>query len=189
MYHLLEFFEGDGDLLLLTIDAVSNFVIGHLFVTKDKGEWDLLNNRLPHAVAKFLVVAADLASDAFGGQDVTKLLRVFAMDLAIDWEEVHLNWGKEGWEGTAEVLGDDADESFNRTEDDAVEHDRHDLLAVLVNVVAVESLWEVDVKLDGAALPGSAHAVLEFEVEFWTIEGTIFWIDGVFVTARFASSG
>ena len=70
-----------------------------------------------------------------------------------------------------------------------MEHDRHDLIAVLVNVVAVESLWEVDIKLDGAALPGSAHAVLEFEVEFWTIESTVFWIDGVFVSARFASGG
>lgn len=111
------------------------------------------------------------------------------MDLAIDWEDVDLDWGKEGWEGTAEVLGDDADESLNRTEDDAVEHDRHDLLAVLVDVVAVESLWEVDIKLDGSALPGSAHAVFEFEVELWTIESAIFWINGVFVSARFASGG
>lgn len=111
--HLLEFLKGDGDLLLLTIDAVGNFVIGHLFVAKDKGEWDLLNDRLPHSVAKLLVVAADFASDAFRGQDVIKLLRIFAMDLAIDWEKVHLNWGKEGWEGTTEVLGDDADESLD----------------------------------------------------------------------------
>ena len=187
--HLLEFLEGDGDLLLLTIDTIGDFVVGHLFVAKDKGEWDLSDDRLSHAVAKLLVVAADLASDALRGHDVTKLLRVFAMDLAIDWEEVDLDWGKEGWEGTAEVLGDDADESLDGTEDDAVEHDRHDLLTVLVYVVAVESLWEVDVKLDGSTLPGSAHAVLEFEVELWTIESAIFWVDGIFVSARLASSG
>ena len=187
--HLLEFLEGDGDLLLLTVDTVSDFVVLNLFVTDDKGEWNLFDDRLPHTVAKLLVVGIDFASDSFFPHDIGDLFGVFSVDLAIDWEDVDLDWGKEGWEGTAEVFGDDADESLNGAKDDAVEHDRHDLLTILVYVVAVEPLWEVDVKLNGSALPGSAHAVLEFEVELWTIESTVFWVDAIFMSARLASSG
>ena len=42
-------------------------------------------------------------------------------------------------------------------------------------------MGEVDVKLDRSALPGSTHRITEFEVELWSIEGPIAFVDTVFV--------
>jgi len=48
---------------------------------------------------------------------------------------------------------------------------------------------EVDVELNGAALPSPAHAVLQFEVEFRAIESAIARIDRIFVAGVLAGLG
>lgn len=40
-------------------------------------------------------------------------------------------------------------------------------------VLQIETLGELEVELDGSALVGSFEGVLDSDVDFWTVEGTV----------------
>jgi len=111
------------------------------------------------------------------------------MEGRVDGQDVALNRSEPSREGAAIVLGDDADEAFDGTEDDTVKHDRFFLLAVLIDVIAAEAVRQVDVELNGATLPSATHRILEFEVKFRAIEGAVARVDFVAVAAVFAGLG
>ena len=115
-------------------------------------------------------------------------MRVFPLAFGQDGEDPRLDWRKPSRESPAVILGEDADEALNRAKDDPVEHNRLDLLPVLVDVIAAEAMGEVDVKLDGPALPGSVHRVLQLEVELRPVEGPVAGVNLVFVARMLAGS-
>src|SRR4051812_5321595 len=68
------------------------------------------------------------------------------------------------------MLDQDADESLERAENGAVQHERMMLLAIGTDVGGIEPLWHLRVELQSAALPGAADRVLQMEFELGTIE-------------------
>ena len=54
----------------------------------------------------------------------------------------------------------------------AVDHDWPLLLALLIDVKHVKSLWKVEVKLHSGALPLAAKRVLDLDVDLGAVEGT-----------------
>jgi hypothetical protein len=100
-----------------------------------------------------------------------------------------LDRGQPSREGAAIVFDDDADEAFNRAEDDAVEHDRLDLLALFIDIVAAEAVREVHIELNRAALPSPAHRIAELEVELRAVEGAVARVDFVGMARIFAGLG
>ena len=77
------------------------------------------------------------------------------------------------------MLGQDADEALDGAEDHAVDHDGTMLLAVSAGVGQVETLGQVHIQLDGTALPGTAQAVGEVEVDLGAVESAVAFVDHV----------
>ena len=75
------------------------------------------------------------------------------------------------------VLEQDAGEALHRAEDGAVDHHRRLLLAVGVDVERAEPLRQVEVDLDGAALPVAADGVAQHVLELGAVEGALARID------------
>ena len=79
------------------------------------------------------------------------------------------------------MLGDDADESLDGTENDAVDHDRSVFLAVVTGIFDVETAGKLIVQLDRPALPGAVETVADMEVKLRTVECSVAGIDGIFL--------
>ena len=70
------------------------------------------------------------------------------------------------------ILGHDPEEPFQRAEDGAVDHDRSLAGAIGGHVFEVEAFGEIEVKLDGGALPQTANCVFDLQVDLGAVEGS-----------------
>ena len=77
------------------------------------------------------------------------------------------------------MLGDNADEALDGAEDNAVDHNRTVLLAVCAGVLKLETLGQLHIQLDGAALPGTADGVRQMEVQLRAVERAVALVDDV----------
>ena len=75
------------------------------------------------------------------------------------------------------MLGDDADEPLDGAEHHPVDHHGTMLLAVLAGVLQIEPLRQLGIQLDGAALPCTAKAVLNVEVQLRPVERAVALVD------------
>ena len=74
-----------------------------------------------------------------------------------DGHDLDLNGSEPSRERTGKVLGDNADKAFYRAEHDTVDHDGTVLFAVGADILKLKTLGKLHVKLDSAALPGTAE--------------------------------
>ena len=77
------------------------------------------------------------------------------------------------------MLGDNADEALDRAKYDAVDHDGAMLLAVGSDILKLESLGQLHIQLNGAALPRSSQAVLKMEVKLRAVERAVALVDNI----------
>ena len=82
-----------------------------------------------------------------------------------------LNGRQPRWEGAPVVLDEYAHEALQRTQKSAMNHIGLVLPAVLTDVGEPKALREVEVELNGRALPQAANGIANVDVDFWTIEG------------------
>lgn len=141
----LEFIQGNGDLILLAIDAIGDLAKFLFLVADDEGEGDLVHLRVAEAIPQLFVRIVKQDADTKILQFLFDLLRVIAMDFGVDRKQGDLGRGKPGREGATIVFDQDAKEALDRAEDDAVKHDRFDFLAVFIDIEAAEAVREVDV--------------------------------------------
>src|SRR3984957_6105929 len=71
------------------------------------------------------------------------------------------------------VLDQNADKPLQRAEHSPVQHDRGVLLAVLADVAGAEAPRQVEVHLQGAALPGAPDGTPKGELQLGAIEGAL----------------
>ncbi len=71
------------------------------------------------------------------------------------------------------MLDEHADEAFERAEDGAVQHHRALARVVFGDVAGVQALWQVRVVLQGTALPVTAEAVAQGELDLRAVEGAL----------------
>ena len=77
------------------------------------------------------------------------------------------------------MLDQDTDETLDGTEAYAVDHDRSVLLTVSADVLKLETLRKLEVKLDRTALPCSADRIYQMEVDLRAVESTVAFIDHI----------
>ena len=78
------------------------------------------------------------------------------------------------------MLDEDRHEALDGAEHHAVDHDRAVFLSVLAHIFEVEALRQLEVELNGAALPRPADAVFKVEVDLRAVEGAVALVDLVF---------
>ena len=94
-----------------------------------------------------------------------------------DRQNFYLYRCKPGRECTCEVLDQDSDETLNGTVNNTVDHDRTMFLSVSSCVFQFESLRQLEVKLDGTALPRSSDGVFQMEVDLRAIKCAVAFVD------------
>ena len=77
------------------------------------------------------------------------------------------------------MLDQDTDETLDGTEAYAVDHDRSVLLTVSADVLKLETLRKLEVKLDRTALPCSADRIYQMEVDLRTVECAVTFVDHI----------
>jgi hypothetical protein len=75
------------------------------------------------------------------------------------------------------VLEQDRGEPLQAPEDRVMDHHRPDSVALLIDVLSVEALWQNEVELESAALPLTPVAVAQQEFQLRAIEGAFAWLD------------
>ncbi len=103
------------------------------------------------------------------GELVQQLLRV-GLHLVGDRQHAHLFRSQPEGVITGVVLGHDPEEPFQRAEDGAVDHDRPLLAAISGDVVELEPFRQVEIQLDGGALPHPADGVFDLEIDLGAVE-------------------
>src|SRR5687767_12576659 len=88
-----------------------------------------------------------------------------------DREQEHLYRGEPEREGAAIMLDQHAEEALHRPEKGAVDHEGPVRAAVAAHIRDIELLRQVEVELDGGALPVSPDSVLDFQIDLGAIEG------------------
>ena len=88
-------------------------------------------------------------------------------------------------EGSREMLDQNADKPLNGTEYHPVNHDGTVLLAVGSVVFQFKPLRQLEVQLNGSALPGTANSVYQMEVDLGAVEGAVSFVDHIVQTQVF----
>ncbi len=83
------------------------------------------------------------------------------------------------------MLDEDSHEPFHGSEDHTVDDDRVVSLAVASHVLEAEPLGQLEVELDGSALPGPSDGIFKVEVELGSVERTVSLVDDVGDVHRF----
>ncbi len=94
-------------------------------------------------------------------------------------QDLDLAGGQPGGELALVLLDEHADEALEGAKAGAVNHDWALLGAVGVGVLELKALGQLEVELDGAALPGTAQAVLQVEVDLGAVEGAVAGVERV----------
>ena len=118
----------------------------------------------------FFVAVVGFDPEAGGFEFGFELFGVGEM-LFADGDEANLHGREPEREGTGIVLDEDAEESLERAEERAVDHDGLMTLAVFADVFELETRGEIEVELHGGELPEAAEDVDEFDVDFGAVEG------------------
>src|SRR5574344_10397 len=162
----------DGHLTLVTFLSLidrdklcSGFLLAH-----DEFVRNLLQFPLADLVAELFVGIVDFHADAGVHQLAFHLLRVIH-ELLGNRQHARLHRGEPQRKIAHVFLEQDAEEAFDGAEGRAVEHHRNVLLVVLADVFGAEALREVEVHLNGSALPVTAERILEREFELRAVEG------------------
>ena len=96
-----------------------------------------------------------------------------------DVEDTGLHRCEPQGEGPGVVLDEHADEAFQGPHQSAVNHDRLMVAVVGPGKVHLEAFRQVEVHLDGGALPGPAQLILDLDVDLRPVEDAFAGIDHI----------
>lgn len=88
-------------------------------------------------------------------------LAAWSLAVSVDRDDPCLHRGQPGREGAGRVLCEDAHEALDGAEYGPVDHDGPLLGVLPIHVLHLKALWEVEVQLDGGALPLAPDGVLQ----------------------------
>ena len=137
---------------------------------RDEGEGDLLLCRIADFLAETVVGQIDVDPDSRGSELGRDFLAV-GVEGFRNGDEPRLDRGEPGGEGSCVVLGEDADETFDRPEFRGVDHDRPSPRTVGGGVFQIETLGLVEVVLHRRHLPCAAQRVLDLHGDLWPVKG------------------
>lgn len=130
-------------------------------------------NALHRQLADFLV---DLLVRQVGVRANTGCLELQAhvarivIGIRHDGGDHRLHWRQPEGQAAGMVLDENAGEPLQRAEDGAMQHDRRVAVAVFADVLGIKAAGQVQVHLDGAALPVAADGIAQHELQLGAVE-------------------
>ena len=124
-----------------------------------------------------LVAAVNFGAEACfrqGGQDI---LGIFGVAVG-DGDDHGLHRGQPGRERAAVMLDQDAEEPLHGSQNGAMHHVGAAASSLVVLVGEVEALRQVEVELDGGALPSPAQGVGDVDVNLGAVESAAALVHG-----------
>ena len=138
----------------------------------------LLELSFTYLVADFLVSVVEMYSDSCLVELLCNLCAVIVERVRYG-KNLNLYGREPKRERACEMLCDNADESFDRAENNAVDHDGTMLFVVRAGVFKLESFGKLHIELNCTALPCSAETVGNVEVELRSVERAVALVDNV----------
>src|SRR5574341_344263 len=142
-----------------------------LFVAYHENIGDLLHFGIPDLEADLLVPNIHLRTRLRRSQTVGHLAGI-GLEAVRHRDDPGLHRGKPHREGTGIVLDQDTEEPLQRPEEGTVNHEGPMRPVIVPDIGDVETLRQVEVELDGRALPGPTEGILHLQVDLRPIEGT-----------------
>ena len=161
--------RGDSQIAIAPAAQADGVLLG-LLGTDDCQHRDLHLFAGADQFAEPVAAAVDGGANTSLGELIEQLFRV-GLDLVGDRQQAHLFRGQPEGVIAGVVLGHDPEETLQRTEDGAVDHDRPLLAAVGGDVVELEAFRQVEIQLDGGALPHPSDRVFNLQVDLGSVEG------------------
>ena len=131
---------------------------------------------LADLVAQLFVAVVDLNAKALGAEAGRDGMAVVHLLIA-DRHDDGLHRGEPGGEGAGDMLDEDADEPLKAAEDGTMDDDGRLLRVLAIGVGELEPAGQLEVELDGGALPLSAERIDDVEVDLGAVEGAVAVID------------
>ena len=75
------------------------------------------------------------------------------------------------------MLKQDPDEAPHGAQNGMVQHHRHGLPIIPIDIARAQPAGQNHVKLDGAALPGTAACIFQRKFELRTVKGALTWLN------------
>ena len=163
------------------VGAVANRNVSclNLLLTKDEHVRNTVKGAsLTNLIADLLVTVVHLNANTSGCKLIGNLMSIRARLLG-DRKDLNLAWAQPDRELAFVILGQNTNEALEGTKASAVNHDWLLLGAIGVNVLKLEVVRQLEVKLDGTALPRTTKAVGQMEVNLRTVERTVTLVDHV----------
>ena len=137
-----------------------------------------------HLVVDLLIARIGLGADARLFQRVDHLVHI-AIGIRHDGGHDHLTRGQPEGELTGVVFDQDADKALERPKDRAVQHDGTVFRAVFADEFRIQTVRQVEIGLESAALPFAADRVGQLEIKLRAIERAVTFVDLVGKTQTF----
>src|SRR5690606_27265870 len=90
-----------------------------------------------------------------------------------DIHDHRLGWRQPGRECAFVVLDQNTDEALERTQNGSVQHDRMLTIIVFADILGTKTDRQVEIQLQGTALPDATQAVLERKLDLRTVESAL----------------
>src|SRR3990172_1624619 len=142
-----------------------------LFVAYHEDIGDLLHFGIPDLEADLLVPSIHLRTRLCRSQPVGHLAGI-GLEAVRYRDDPGLHRGKPHREGTGVMLDQDTEEPLQRPEERTVNHEGTMRPVIVPHIADIETLRQVEVELDGRALPGPTEGILHLQVDLRPIEGT-----------------
>src|SRR5699024_11069643 len=175
LYVFYKFFQSFLAFISLETPSHRYFFFLFLFCTYYQHVRNLFHLSFPDLIADLLCSCINLSPDACLFQFFQDFLSIFQMFVG-NGQHLHLYRSQPGWESSSEVLDQDTDKSLDRTEYHTVDHDRSVLLSVCSCILQFKPQRQLEVKLDGSALPGSSDGVFQMEINLWSVESSVSFV-------------
>src|SRR5471030_1854632 len=143
-----------------------------LFVANYKDVGQFLDGMFTYFIRNLLVPQIALYAEPALAQLFSHLLHIFSLRVG-DVQDRYLHRRQPHRQRARIIFDQDADEALHRTDDRAVQHDRHLTAVVGRHVFGTQTLRHEEVDLHGADLPWTAQRIFQMVFDLRIIESTL----------------
>src|SRR4029453_15769974 len=135
----------------------------------DQHEWNLLHLRVSNLRSDFFTAKIRFNSEARFAELTRDFFCIF-IDPVRNRQHCYLHGTEPQRKDPSVVFDKDAEEALHGTEQRTVNHKRSVRLVVFTDVLKLESLGKIEIKLHRRQFPVSANRIFNTNVDFWPVE-------------------